>query len=798
MIPQVIQIFETQRLTVLLHASIFIGVHVVALMNVSFGWVLSGLVVPGLLAPLIISSPLAAGLIFFEAILAFALFKLYSYLLEKLNLSSSPFGRERFFGIVLFSVIARCFVEGIFFPMATSVAPSLAHWTEFHTYLKLKGNLPPILSSSSIVLTALLANQFWKPGIFRGIKQSLITTAISTCILYFILQKWFHFPTEQLVLFFSENVESIFSSPGKYVVILICAYLASQINASFGWDFSGILLPSLLALSVLSPRLIGITFLETSFILAGVGLILKTPLFAKLNIEGAYRLLLYFNLSLLLKLVFIFVCQLFFPQLKFDEFMSVGFLLATLLAMKSQEKKLGFKIFSATTLASCTGLFCSFGVAFLIGKLFPIQSSIEKFAQLEVSKPEKRPQLVSHNLSDAEEINSQNLSSVNKNYASINVSTAYGYLLDRTQRFKNINHHSGFFENDVNFSYLIESFDKLFQYEFWPTKQQQFEINRLFSQVCIRSVFFEQEKILIISQDIKLNTATNCSSVKPGVLVISYQEKPNMVLQAYNIAQKTGNINYHLKSKSFLVLNAWKNFNSSRSKALWFNESEVSLQSKISPYFNVWKEQNSSHGKNLSTAFALSWNKYFPPLNVVAEKELSEVTENFISPEYPTIVSLQWGKDSPGDVRLVNSTLPKNIAKNYLRPDECNLFPSNCTAVFNNNYTYFYLNAIQKILLTQGVKLQIEESFSCNPHLKFGNSPALKKLVSLMLPSKPNEFGKEFSVSLNSPRISFVLEQIKNQGGRLALTQTSLGIPLGLSFNDKPFIDFLAEEACTL
>jgi gamma-polyglutamate biosynthesis protein CapC len=48
-----------------------VGVFVVAFFNLRFGWVFSGLVVPGYLIPLILLKPLAALVVGIEGILAY-------------------------------------------------------------------------------------------------------------------------------------------------------------------------------------------------------------------------------------------------------------------------------------------------------------------------------------------------------------------------------------------------------------------------------------------------------------------------------------------------------------------------------------------------------------------------------------------------------------------------------------------------------------------------------------------------------------------------------------------------------
>ena len=82
--------------------TVWIGVAVVVFFNLRFGWVLTGLVVPGYLVPLLLIKPWSVAVIFVESAVTYWLAWLFSEYISRTGLWSSLFGRDRFFAIVLF------------------------------------------------------------------------------------------------------------------------------------------------------------------------------------------------------------------------------------------------------------------------------------------------------------------------------------------------------------------------------------------------------------------------------------------------------------------------------------------------------------------------------------------------------------------------------------------------------------------------------------------------------------------------------------------------------------------------
>jgi hypothetical protein len=94
----------------------WVGVWVVALLNLRLGWVLSGLVVPGYLVPLLILRPWGAAIVILESILTYLIVWIFSEIAPRFGQWSRLFGRDRFFALVLVSVVVRIAFDGWLLP----------------------------------------------------------------------------------------------------------------------------------------------------------------------------------------------------------------------------------------------------------------------------------------------------------------------------------------------------------------------------------------------------------------------------------------------------------------------------------------------------------------------------------------------------------------------------------------------------------------------------------------------------------------------------------------------------------
>ena len=112
MFQDLLPIFPSDSAAITVSATVWVGVVVAVVCNLRLGWSLSALVVPGYLVPLLISRPATAMVVFLEAVVTYLLARLISDGLNRTAYWSSFFGRDRFFVIVVVSVIVRATFDG--------------------------------------------------------------------------------------------------------------------------------------------------------------------------------------------------------------------------------------------------------------------------------------------------------------------------------------------------------------------------------------------------------------------------------------------------------------------------------------------------------------------------------------------------------------------------------------------------------------------------------------------------------------------------------------------------------------
>ncbi|HSG88227.1 MAG TPA: poly-gamma-glutamate biosynthesis protein PgsC/CapC [Pseudomonadales bacterium] len=350
----VLDIFPRGGLDSSVITTVWVGVVVVAFFNLRFGWVLSGLVVPGYLVPLLIAKPVSAGVVFGEAIVTYGVVLLLAGPLARIRGWSSFFGRDRFFALVLVSVIVRVTFDGWLLPLfGTWLNDSFALDFDYRNNLH----------SFGLIIIALMANQYWKTGLLRGLPPQLVTLAITFVVVRYGLMEFTNFRVSGLSYMFEDVTDSILASPKAYIILLTTAFVASRMNLFYGWEFNGILIPSLLALQWYEPSKILISFAEAFLILA-IGIqLLRIPALRDANIEGARKLLLFFNISFAWKMLLSVLLLTFLPSVKVSDFFAFGYLLSTLMAIKMHDKQIALRL----TWSTVTTSFVAIVIASLIG-----------------------------------------------------------------------------------------------------------------------------------------------------------------------------------------------------------------------------------------------------------------------------------------------------------------------------------------------------------------------------------------------------------------------------------------------
>ncbi len=308
--------------------TVWVGVWVVVFFSLRLGWPLSGLVVPGYLVPLLIARPASALVVGLEAVLTYLLVWVLSERLGRRYAWCSFFGRDRFFALLLASVLVRWLLDVWLLPWAS--ARLLADWGQPLEYGQQ-------LHSFGLVVVALTANYFWKPGLVRGLGMLVVNTAVTWALVRWLLMEYTNFSVGNLQYLYEDVAASLLASPKAYILLLTTALLASRMNLHYGWDFNGILIPALLALQWYAPGKIVASFCEAGVVLALALVVLRLPCCRRTTIEGGRKILLFFNLAFAYRLVLGFLVPIWWPEGKSTDLYGFGYLLSTLLAVRAHD-----------------------------------------------------------------------------------------------------------------------------------------------------------------------------------------------------------------------------------------------------------------------------------------------------------------------------------------------------------------------------------------------------------------------------------------------------------------------------
>lgn len=338
-----LNIFPQGSLASSVTTTVFIGVFVSTFFNLRFGWVLSGLVVPGYVVPLIISKPWAAVSVFIEGIVTYLIVWLFSEYLSKYFRWNNLFGRDRFFALLLLSLFVRILFDVFLLPYIGETINS-----RFYLNFDYRNNL----HSFGLIIVALIANQFWKTGLLRGLFPLAVTVGITYLIVRFVLMEYTNFTISNLAYAYEDIAASMLASPKAYIILITTSLVASRMNLLYGWEFSGILIPSLLALQWYNPAKIAASIIESLIILSFGILVLRLPLFKRMTIEGARKILLFFSISFVYKYILSYGIIWLMPQHKITDFFGFGYLLPTLIAIKMHEKSITLKVARAVVQVS--------------------------------------------------------------------------------------------------------------------------------------------------------------------------------------------------------------------------------------------------------------------------------------------------------------------------------------------------------------------------------------------------------------------------------------------------------------
>jgi len=339
-------IFPTDSVAISMTATIWVGVLIVVFCHLRFGWTMSGLVVPGYLVPLLIARPLSAAVIVFEAAVTYGIVRSLSDGTGERGAWSSFFGRDRFFIIVLVSVLVRVVADGWLLPAAGNYLAA---------YYGLTADCRNDLHSYGLLIVALIANYFWTPGLRRGWLPFMAVVAATYGIVNYGLAGFTNLNLESLHFMYEDIASSLLASPKAYIILVTAGYLASRFKLRYGWDYSGILIPALLALLWHDPWKLASTVVEATGILAVGAVIVQRLASRGVVITGPRKLVLFFTLCFLYRLVVAHVSVHYWPQRPATDAYGFGYLLTTLLALSAHDKGIPVRVLRATLQTSMLG-----------------------------------------------------------------------------------------------------------------------------------------------------------------------------------------------------------------------------------------------------------------------------------------------------------------------------------------------------------------------------------------------------------------------------------------------------------
>ncbi len=350
--------------------TVFVGLVVMVFFSETLGWVFSGLVVPGYLAPIFLINPWSACVIVVEALLTHGLVRFASDVASKIGRGGyGPwrrfFGRDRFFAYLAFGVLVRAVGEGYLFHEVGAALNKT-----FGLSIDYRNNF----YSVGLIVVPLLANMFWKPGVRGGLLPVAAAVAVTYAIIRWVLVPYTNFSIGSFELSYGYYAMSFVGNAKAYIVLLTTAFLASRANLRYGWDYNGILIPSLLALTWFEwpPTKLFTSLVEAVVILYLARWVAARKFLSAVTIEGGRRLLLCFAVGYAVKMAVGFFVRWRYPGFDAGELYGFGYLLPSLIANKMHQKNSVALVLRPLVQTSLAGAVAGALVAGLLLQFLPV------------------------------------------------------------------------------------------------------------------------------------------------------------------------------------------------------------------------------------------------------------------------------------------------------------------------------------------------------------------------------------------------------------------------------------------
>lgn len=362
MTADALQLLPPRGLDQSILVGILVGLIVLLILCEWFGWVFVGLVVPGYLASVFVIQPAAGATVVMESMITFVIVRALSDGIARTDAWSPFFGRDRFFLIVLVSVIVRqasqlWLLEATLGQLDSSLGMDLYAEQDFF--------------SIGLVLVPLTANMFWKLTLRRGVIQIGVPVLITYAVLRFLLLPATNLSFSLLELTYEDVALDFLGSAKAYVILLCGAFMAARLNLAYGWDFNGILVPSLMALTWFAPMTAIVTMVEAVVLLGLTRVVLLLPGFKTANLEGPRKVTLVFVLGFFLKYAVAWYTTAFHPSYDVTGLFGFGYVLTSLLAVKMLSLRTVGRVVLPTTLVSLAAFVVGSAVGFGLEMVAP-------------------------------------------------------------------------------------------------------------------------------------------------------------------------------------------------------------------------------------------------------------------------------------------------------------------------------------------------------------------------------------------------------------------------------------------
>lgn len=350
-----LHLFPERALDASVITTVWLGVVIGALLNLRFGWLLTGLIVPGYLVPLLIHKPIVVLVIVLESILVYGLVWLVSERLPRSGLWSNTFGMDRFLSVILCAVLVRVLMDGALLPL-------VGEWLS-RTY-QISFDYRANLQSFGLTMVALVAYGLVRASLGRGLATLGVHLALTWVVVVFVLMKFTNFNLAGLSFLYEEVAANVLSSPKTYIIMIVTALLASRMNLVHGWDFNGILVPAFIAMQWNQPARILATFVEAFAVLFASQALLRLPWLQRMTVEKGRQVILFFTVSFLYKTALGYSIPYLFPEARITDFFGFGYVLCALIAMRIHTKGVGIKLTSCTLQTSLAAMLLATGIGF--------------------------------------------------------------------------------------------------------------------------------------------------------------------------------------------------------------------------------------------------------------------------------------------------------------------------------------------------------------------------------------------------------------------------------------------------